>query len=195
MANHFVAVAVFMTLISTAQAQSHSSSGNLACGSTVTGDTTGAAHNVGSSSGEHYYRLAVTAPREYTFSTCEGSAYDTRLRLYSGNHLEASSVELANIDDACGLQSRIVMTLQPGAYTVIVEGYSANEGVTPDIDIVFGPFSSRFGRQSTFVLCLHAVHRMLTSMMLVIRCLARLSTLRHIPTCDHLCRDTALVVR
>ena len=107
----------------------HSSSGNLTCGSTFTGDTTGAAHNVGSSSGEHYYRLAVTSPREYTFSTCTGSNYDTRLRLYSGNHLEASSVELANIDDACGLQSRIVMTLQPGAYTVIVEGYASNEGV------------------------------------------------------------------
>ena len=128
MANHFVAVAVFMTLISTAQAQSHSSSGNLACGSTVTGDTTGAAHNVGSSSGEHYYRLAVTAPREYTFSTCEGSAYDTRLRLYSGNHLESSSTELANVDDACGLQSLITRMLQPGVYTVIVEGFSDNEG-------------------------------------------------------------------
>ena len=183
------------TTCGVASVPSHSSEGDLTCGSVFTGDTTGATHVVGSRSGEHYYRLAVPASREYTFSTCEGSAYDTRLRLYSGNHLEASSVELANIDDACGLQSRIVMTLQPGAYTVIVEGYSANEGVTPDIDIVFSPFSSRFGRQSTFVLCLHAVHRMLTSMMLVIRCLARLSTLRHIPTCDHLCRDTALVVR
>ena len=101
----------------------HSSEGDLTCGSNFTGDTTGAAHVVGSSSGEHYYRLAVTSPREYTFSTCTGSNYDTRLRLYSGNHLEASSVELANIDDACGLQSRIVMTLQPGAYTVIVEGF------------------------------------------------------------------------
>ena len=106
-----------------------SSEGDLVCGRAFTGDTTGAAHVVGSSSGEHFYRLAVTAAREYTFSTCEGSAYDTRLRLYSGNHLESSSTELANVDDACGLQSRIVMTLQPGAYTVIVEGYRSSEGV------------------------------------------------------------------
>ena len=128
MANQFVAMTVFVTLIGTAQVQAQSS-GNLACGGTVTGDTTGAAHVVGSSSGEHFYRLAVTAPREYTFSTCEGSSYDTWLRLYSGNHLESSSTELANVDDACGLQSRIVMTLQPGAYTVIVEGYRSSEGV------------------------------------------------------------------
>ena len=106
----------------------HSSSGDLTCGSTFTGDTTGAAHVVGSSSGEHFYRLAVTAPTEYTFSTCEGSAYDTRLRLYSGDHLASSSTELANVDDACSLQSLITRMLEPGAYTLIVEGFSSNEG-------------------------------------------------------------------
>ena len=119
-------IAIFATLIVTAQAQT--SEGDLTCGSAFTGDTTGAAHVVGSSSGEHFYRLAVTSPREYTFSTCGGSNYDTRLRLYSGNHLESTSTELANVDDSCGLQSRIVMTLQPGAYTVVVEGYTSNEG-------------------------------------------------------------------
>ena len=77
----------------------------------------------------HHHRLAVAAHRQYTFSTCRGSNYDTRLRLLSGNHLESSSIQLANVDDACGLQSRIVMTLQPGAYTVAVEGYASREGV------------------------------------------------------------------
>ena len=104
------------------------SSDDLTCGSTFSGDTTGAAHAVGSNSGEHFHRLVVTAPGEYTVSTCEGSSYDTRLRLYSGNHLEASSTQLANVDDACGLQSRIVMTLQPGTYTLVVAGFSSNEG-------------------------------------------------------------------
>ena len=108
--------------------QSHTSEGDLTCGSNFTGDTTGAAHNVGSSSGEHYYRLTVAYTTEYTFSTCEGSSYDTRLRLYSGDHLEASSVELANVDDACGLQSLITRSLEPGAYTLVVEGFSGNEG-------------------------------------------------------------------
>ena len=56
------------------------------------------------------------------------SAFDTVLRLYSGNHLEASSVELNYVDDSCRAQSHITRTLYPGAYTLIVEGYSTREG-------------------------------------------------------------------
>ena len=100
-------------------------SGEITCGSTVTGDTTGATHVVGSSSGEHWYTITVTETQQWTFSTCEGSAYDTRLRLYAGNHLEASGIELANVDDSCGLRSIIQMVLAPGAYTLIVEGFSS----------------------------------------------------------------------
>ena len=105
------------------------SSGPAECGGTYTGDTTGATHVVGSDSGEHYYTVTVSTAQSYTFSTCEGSGYDTRLRLFSGSHLEAASTELANVDDACGLQSRITMTLQPGLYTILVEGYNRNEGM------------------------------------------------------------------
>ena len=72
--------------------------------------------------------MNVLEAQTYTLSTCESSAYDTRLRLFSGSHLEAASIEIANVDDACGLQSRIVMALQPGLYTVVVEGYASNEG-------------------------------------------------------------------
>ena len=84
------------------------SSGDLTCGSSFTGDTTGAEHVVGAPSGEHWYSLTVSTTQSYTFSTCEGTSYDTRLRLFSGSHLEASGVEIGNVDDACGLQSRIV---------------------------------------------------------------------------------------
>ena len=72
--------------------------------------------------------MNVLEAQTYTLSTCESSAYDTRLRLFSGSRLEAASIEIANVDDACGLQSRIVMALQPGLYTVVVEGYASNEG-------------------------------------------------------------------
>ena len=34
--------------------------------------------------------------------------YDTRLRLYSGDHFADSGTELANVDDTCGLQTQIV---------------------------------------------------------------------------------------
>ena len=103
--------------------------GDLSCGSTFTGDTTGAVHVVGTDSGEHYYRLTVTTTQQYTFSTCDGSDYDTWLRLYAGDHLDASSSsELASVDDACQTRSRIVDVLEPGAYTIVVEGYDSNEG-------------------------------------------------------------------
>ena len=108
------------------------SSGTLSCGDSATGDTTGAVHVIGSSSGEHYYTVSVSTAAEYTFSTCEGSRFDTRLRLYLGSHLEASGVELANVDDSCGLQSMIRRVLALGTYTLIVEGYLRNEGVCKD---------------------------------------------------------------
>ena len=108
------------------------SSGTITCGSIVNGDTTGAVHVIGTPSGEHYYTVSVTVSAEYTFSTCDGSQYDTRLRLYSGSHLEASGVELANVDDSCGVQSMIQRTLDPGSFTLIIEGYSNNEGICED---------------------------------------------------------------
>jgi hypothetical protein len=105
--------------------------GVLTCGSTVTGDTRGAQNNVGRSSGEHYYTFTVEAlgGQRMRFSTCNGTQFDNRLRLYAGNHLEASGIELRNVDDACGLQAVIESMLAPGVYTLIVEGFSSNEGI------------------------------------------------------------------
>ena len=49
--------------------------------------------------------MNVLEAQTYTLSTCESSAYPFRLRLFSGSHLEvAASIEIANVDDACGLQ-------------------------------------------------------------------------------------------
>ena len=106
--------------------------GDLACGGIYTGDTTGSEHVVGTPSGEAYYRLTVLTTGPYVFSTCEGSSYDTLLRLFSGDHLEASSTEIANDDDGCGPfnvgPSQIEATLEPGSYTVVVEDVGSNEG-------------------------------------------------------------------
>ena len=52
----------------------------------------------------------------------------TWLRFYNGAHLVAGSVELANVDDSCGLQSRIELALEPLSYTVVVEGFTSQEG-------------------------------------------------------------------
>ena len=99
--------------------------GELSCGRTLSGNTTGAANNVGSASGEHVYRLTVTADMQhsYSFSTCNGTDYDSRIRLYT-----ASGIELVSNDDFCGVRSQIDRRLTSGVYMLVVEGYSANEG-------------------------------------------------------------------
>ena len=51
-----------------------------------------------------------------------------RLRLYNGSHLAAGRFELTNVNDSCGLQSRIELVLEPGSYTVVVEGFTPQEG-------------------------------------------------------------------
>ena len=103
--------------------------GEITCGGSVSGNTAGAVHVVGSVSGEHYYDVHVVGgTTTYTFATCVGSSFDTRLRLYSGSHLDASSTEIANNDDDCGYQSRITVVLEPGTYTLLVEGYTSHEG-------------------------------------------------------------------
>ena len=79
------------------------SSGNLQCGAIVTGDTSNAVHVVGHASGEHFYRLAVAVTQVYNFSTCTTSPpdspdrWDTQLRLYSGDHPDASSQIAENV--------------------------------------------------------------------------------------------------
>ena len=100
----------------------------MGCGDTATGNTVGAVNNVGEPSGEHFYRVTVAETQQWTFSTCEGSSYDTLLRLYTGDHLDATSVEIAGNDDSCGIQSAIEVELTPGEYTIVVEGFAGSEG-------------------------------------------------------------------
>ena len=79
--------------------------GVLTCGSTFSDDTTGAVSSVGEASGEHVYYLHVTVATQFTFSTCDDTAFDTKLLLFNAE----SGVEVAGNDDDCGLQSRITM--------------------------------------------------------------------------------------
>ena len=81
---------------------------------------------MGSSSGERFYDVTVAETKFYTFSTCSGSDYDTWLRLFSGDYL--AGTVLSNNDDDCGLQSVVRHLLEPGNYTVVVEGFASHEG-------------------------------------------------------------------
>ena len=114
--------------------------GHLSCNTVVVGDTrgSGASHVYGQASNEHHYRLTVLEPTTYTLSTCDGSSYDTWLRVVDGANY---SNEVAQCDDGsapagaswscgprCGLQSRLTVALAPGAYVVVVEGYDSATG-------------------------------------------------------------------
>jgi len=93
----------------------------------VSGDTSSASDNgLGCGSGpDHLYLLNVTgAPRQYTFSTCSGAAWDTEIGLYDqgGNMIDCD-------DDSCSLQSTIVWTFASnGTYYLFVDGFGGDYG-------------------------------------------------------------------
>ncbi len=97
----------------------------LVCGDVVEGNTTDGVSYVGNESADAFYTFEVTTAGEYTFSTC-GSSFDTYLRLYDVCPLSAN--QIADNDDFCGLQSQISITLDPGTYFIVVEGYTEAEG-------------------------------------------------------------------
>ena len=104
--------------------------GGISCGSGVAGDTSGAPNNVGNAAGEHYYRFTVTETGTYTFSTCNAANFDTILRIYNGDHLDGGT-QVAALDDTdgcSGFTQTLEVTLGPGFYTVIVEGFGTNSG-------------------------------------------------------------------
>jgi hypothetical protein len=65
--------------------------------------------------------IPYTAP--WTFSICDGAAFDTYLAIGS----TACGTDIATNDDACGLQSEISLVLEPGDYYVTVAGVGAGE--------------------------------------------------------------------
>ena len=106
------------------------SSGNLTCGGSVAGDTTGAVSVVGAAAGEHYYRLSVPVAMGYVFSACDGSSINAQLKLYTGD--QTLSTELVPIQIQAGC--RIERWLEPGMYTVVVEGADMVNWIHPDDD-------------------------------------------------------------
>ena len=91
-------------------------------GNNYSGSTTNEISTYGNASPEVIYQFEVESSGNYEFSTC-GSDYDTYLRLYDSN-----MNQLAQNDDACGLQSNIEEVLSEGTYYVLVEGYANYSG-------------------------------------------------------------------
>jgi hypothetical protein len=73
------------------------------------------------------YTLTPLYTGSYTISLC-GSSFDTELYVRTGGACPGTTVLSCN-DDACGLQSSLVLNLTAGTtYYIIVDGYNANAG-------------------------------------------------------------------
>ena len=94
------------------------------CGTTITGDTSGAPSQCGNLSPEYAFSFIVGSTNELTFDSCS-SDYDTYLRVYNSS----GDLVASNDDGSCGSgASLIVVTLEPGTYTLLVEGFSSESG-------------------------------------------------------------------
>jgi hypothetical protein len=108
---------------------------SITCGRTVRGSTEGRSSIVGSSSGEALFEFTATE-REYEFDACL-SNYDSLLRVYQGAASDLPNArQVATNDDhggRCSGSNRyashlIVRTTIGQTYTLVVEGFSNEEG-------------------------------------------------------------------
>jgi len=91
---------------------------------TISGTTVGACDDCNlRSSNDRVYAVTIPCAGVYSFTTCGGASWDTYLYLRTA---ACGGTSIAINDDACGLQSRVTATLQPGTYYIHVEGWSSS---------------------------------------------------------------------
>lgn len=100
----------------------------LFCGTIVNGTTADNTDTTGNPSADEFYSYTGNGEVELiTISLCEGTTYDSYLRLYDSCDLVNAIQEN---DDACGLQSEIEFVSDgTTTYIIVVEGFAANSGV------------------------------------------------------------------
>lgn len=103
--------------------------GNVACGETMSGNTTTGANSVGEHPApDHWWRL--TAPRDgnYTFDTC-GSSFDTWVHVYT-RIADTVGTEVSSCDDCgpCGEFTVLDASLTAGEYWVVIDGFASSSG-------------------------------------------------------------------
>ncbi len=99
----------------------------LSCGETLAGSTVGLPNLLGNPAPDALFELEVPVAGVLTLDLCNGTDYDSYLALYLGCPFAGGQLIAAN-DDFCGLQSRLSLPVEPGVYTVQIEGYSGNSG-------------------------------------------------------------------
>jgi hypothetical protein len=104
-------------------------SGSIACGQTVSGSTVGRGNHHGNVAGDAIFTF-VAGAAPITFDACE-SSYDSYLRVFdaNGNSAGYNDDHGSRCTSGNNLASYLEVSLNAGAtYTLVVEGYSNNEG-------------------------------------------------------------------
>jgi hypothetical protein len=79
----------------------------------------------GGPSQDEWYQFSLPVAGNVVISLCDGgTTFDSYLWLLGDDCV----TELASNDDSCGLQSEMIVDLNPGTYVICVEGYSSNSG-------------------------------------------------------------------
>ena len=85
----------------------------------------------------NYFTFTPAEAGNYTFATCNGTGFDSRL-VVMNTCLPAGGVVACN-DDACALQSSTVAALLAGTtYRVVIGGYGANDGGAGTLNVTLG---------------------------------------------------------
>jgi hypothetical protein len=118
---------------------------NVGSGGSFPGTTCGATNDYtatcagGANSPDVVYRLDITQLSTVTVDLCGGSTWDTALFIRSGS---CTGTQVGCNDDACGLQSRISMALDPGTYYIFVDGYSSYGAGTFTLNVNVAPYTA-----------------------------------------------------
>jgi hypothetical protein len=84
---------------------------------------------------DHEYQVIIPAAGLWNFNTCLLAGFDTYIFLGAS----LCSGDLGENDDACGLQSEIIVYLEPGTYFCTIEGYGGCGDYIFDIHEEFPP--------------------------------------------------------
>jgi len=103
------------------------------CGSVISSTTVGANSDVaptcgtGDGTGGGVWYSIIGTGSDITASLCTGTAYDSKIRVYTGSCGGLTCV--TGNDDFCGLQSEVTWTSTSGTtYYILVHGFSSSEG-------------------------------------------------------------------
>ena len=99
---------------------------------TQAGNTTGGGDNCASRLGDdNIIEVIIPCDETWTFSLCGNSAWDTYLYLSN----TCCGPDIANNDDACGVQSEITQFLTAGTYYITIEGFSSTSNGAYVLDV------------------------------------------------------------